>query len=498
MTTTPNPPRVRFAPSPTGDPHLGSIRTALFNYLFAKHGGGEFIMRIEDTDQNRLVPGAQKALMDGLRWLGLQWDEGPEVDGPLGPYVQSERTHQGIYDEHAKLLLANGWAYECYCPSTRLDEVRAQQQAAKQPPMYDRHCSDDAAREAMRQAHPGAKPVVRFRVPLDEPETMVVDALRGNVTVANSTLDDFVLLKSDGFPTYHLANVVDDHLMQITHVIRAEEWLPSLPRHVLIYRGFGWQHDMPVFVHLPLILGTDRSKLSKRHGATSVLEYRRQGYLPEAMVNFLALLGWSLDDKTEQFTLEELVRQFSVEGISKSPAVFNKEKLDWMNGLYIRQLSARELAERLLPFLEAPAAEGGLSDTVARPLDHGYLAAIIPLVHERLKLLSEGPELVDLFYVDTPADRAALAGKALTPEAAHAALAAAVAALEAHGDWGHEALEALLRPMAEVLGLKTGVFFGLLRVAVTGRTVSPPLFETMAVLGRNRTLGRMLQALGTL
>lgn len=498
--TTPStrPPRVRFAPSPTGDPHLGSIRTALFNYLFAKHGGGVFIMRIEDTDQNRLVAGAQQALMDGLRWLNLQWDEGPEVDGPLGPYVQSERTHQGIYDEHAKRLLDNGWAYECYCPSARLDEVRAKQQAAKQPPMYDRYCRDAAAREAMRLANPNTKPVVRFRVPLDEPETVVLDAIRGDVTVANSTLDDFVLLKSDGFPTYHLANVVDDHLMQITHVIRAEEWLPSLPRHVLIYRGFGWQHEMPSFVHLPLILGTDRSKLSKRHGATSVLEYRREGYLPEAMVNFLALLGWSLDDKTEQFTLDELVRQFSIAGISKSPAVFNKEKLDWMNGLYIRQLAATDLAERLLPFLQRPAAEGGLPDAVARPIDRAYLAAIIPLIQERLKLLGEGPDLVDLFFVDAVPDQAALVGKALSPAEARTALAAAIGALEAQADWGHEALEALLRPMSEPLGLKTGVFFGLLRVAVTGRTVSPPLFETMAVLGSHRSLSRMRLALAAL
>ncbi len=491
-------PRVRFAPSPTGDPHLGSIRTALFNYLFARHTGGVFIMRIEDTDQNRLVEGAQQALIDGLRWLGLDWDEGPEVGGAYGPYVQSDRTRLGIYDGYAKHLVETGWAYECYCPPARLDAVRKAQQEAKQPPMYDRHCRDDAARAAMHAEHPGATPVVRFKVPLGEPETTVYDHLRGDVTVANSTLDDFVLLKSDGFPTYHLANVVDDHLMAITHVIRAEEWLPSLPRHVLIYRGLGWEQEMPVFVHLPLILGTDRSKLSKRHGATSVLEYRRLGYLPEAMTNFLALLGWGYDDKTEMFTKDQLVELFTLDRVNKTPAVFNKDKLDWMNGVYIRDLAPADIAERVAPFLERPAAEGGLPDAVARPIDRAYLGQIVPLIQERLKVLSEATEQVDLFFVESPADRPTLVGKQLTPEEAARCLQAATAALEHHADWDHEALEALLRPMTEPLGQKTGVFFGLLRAAVTGRTVSPPLFETMAVLGRERCLARLHGAQGVL
>lgn len=492
------PPRVRFAPSPTGDPHLGSIRTALFNFLFARHGGGAFIMRIEDTDQNRLVEGAQQALIDGLRWLGLQWDEGPEVDGAYGPYIQSERTHLGIYGQHAKHLIEAGWAYECYCPPARLDAVRKAQQEAKQPPMYDRHCREDANREAMRRENPNTQPVVRFKVPLDEPETTVIDALRGDVTVANSTLDDFVLLKSDGFPTYHLANVVDDHLMEITHVIRAEEWLPSLPRHVLIYRGFGWDGEMPTFVHLPLILGTDRSKLSKRHGATSVLEYQRMGYLPEAMVNFLALLGWAYDDKTELFTLDELMEKFSIDRIGKTAAVFNKEKLDWMNGVYIRQLPPAELAERLVPYLERSPGEGGLPDSVARPIDRGYLAGIVPLIQERLKVLGEAAELVDLFFIDETPDEMTLLGKNLTQDVARHALQSALLALDTQADWGHDALESLLRPMTEQLGLKTGVFFGLLRVAVTGRTVSPPLFESMSVLGKERTIDRMRAALRVL
>ncbi|MBI2887834.1 MAG: glutamate--tRNA ligase [Chloroflexi bacterium] len=502
------PVRTRYAPSPTGEPHVGNIRTALFAWLYARHTGGVFILRVEDTDLARIAPGALEAIQESLRWLGLDWDEGPEVGGPHAPYIQSERTRLGVYQEYSQRLLDSGWAYQCYCPPERLDEVRREQQRQKLPPMYDRHCRDPRQREAMGQQHPGAGPVVRFAVP-QEGHTAFTDLVRDEITVANATLDDFVLLKSDGFPTYHLSNVVDDRLMEITHVIRGDEWLPSTPRHILLYRALGWDAHMPAFVHLPLILGPDRAKLSKRHGATSVTDYQRLGYLPEALVNFLALLGWSLDDKTELMTREDLVQHFSLERIGKTAAVFNKDKLDWMNGVYIRGLGQEELAERLLPFLErrpelvegrpkaepARQGEGGLPDTIARPIDRGYLHAIVPLIQERLKLLSEAPGLVDFFFQQelTYEDKALNALK--SPEATRA-LEAALARLELQSDFSHEALEALLRPMAEELGLKTGVFFGLLRAAVTGRTVSPPLFETMAVLGRTRCLARVKRALG--
>ncbi len=479
-------PRVRFPPSPTGEPHVGNIRTALFNWLFARNQGGTFILRIEDTDRARLVPGAQKAILEGLRWLGLDWDEGPEVGGPLGPYIQSERKELGIYDDAARRLIEAGWAYQCYCPSQRLDEVRKQQQADKRPPMYDRWCRNPQQRDEMRRQNPGTTPVVRFSVPYEAGgETTVSDLIHGDVTVANATLDDLVLLKSDGFPTYHLANVVDDHEMGVTHVIRGDEWLPSTPRHVLLYQAFGWGDEMPVFVHLPLILGPDRAKLSKRHGAASLREYRDEGYLPETMVNFLALLGWSLDDKTELMSRQELVRGFSLERIGKTAAVFNRDKLDWMNGVYIRALSAAQLAERVLPFLQD-------SDLIPKPIDLEYLAQILPLIHERLKTLAEAPGLIDFFFAGQLSyDPQMLAGKTLSIPEAGTALENAVHALQVHRVWGHQALEALLRPMAEELGLKTGQFFGVLRVAVTGRTVSPPLFETMEVLGRERCLGRM-------
>ena len=490
------PVRVRYAPSPTGEPHVGNVRAALFNWLYARHTDGVFVVRMEDTDQARIVPGAQEAILEGLRWLGLDWDEGPEVGGPHAPYVQSERTRLGIYDEAGQRLLESGWAYQCYCSPERLDALRKEQQRQKLPPMYDRRCRDPQRREEMRLLDPGARRVVRFKVPLEgDQHTSFLDQVRGEVTVANATLDDFVLLKSDGFPTYHLSNVVDDHLMKITHVIRGDEWLPSTPRHVLLYRALGWEDRMPVFVHLPLILGPDRAKLSKRHGATSVADYQKRGYLPEALLNFLALLGWSLDDKTELFTLRQLIRQFGLERIGKAAAVFNHEKLEWMNGHYIRAMDPLDVTDRVLLFVELPEAEGGLPDAVARPTDEDYLRDIVPLIQERLKTLGEAAGLIDFFYLEE-LDYApqTLVGKGMEAPTARSALEAALAGLEAQEDWDHEALEGLLRPLSEALGLKTRDFFGLLRVAVTGRSVSPPLFETMAVLGRARCLARLRRA----
>ena len=488
------PVRVRYAPSPTGEPHLGNIRSALFNWLFARSEGGTFIVRIEDTDQARLVEGATDKILDALRWLGLDWDEGPSVGGTYGPYVQSERQAMGTYNEHAERLIASGHAYYCYCLPQRLDAMRKEQQAAGRSPGYDRQCREltEAERDGCIRENPD--PVVRFKMPLSG-EIVITDAIRGEVRFEASLLDDFVLLKSDGFPTYHLANVVDDHLMEITHVMRAEEWLPSAPRHMKLYEAFGF--EMPILVHLPIILGSDRGKLSKRHGATSILDYRDQGYLPDAMLNFLAKLGWSLDDSTEVFSREDLVRYFSLDRILANPAVFNLDKLDWYNGVYIRELPLEALCSELVPFLEDRV--GGLPDSVARPIDQAYLLRIMPLERERLKRLADATEMLSFFFVEQPAlDGRTLVQKGMDVEATRLALARALAVAEAAGTWEAEELEAPYRALADELGVKTGQLFGTMRVAVTGRTAAPPLFETMAVLGRERCVPRIRHALAAL
>ena len=481
--------RVRYAPSPTGEPHVGNIRSALFNWLYARATGGTFIVRIEDTDQARIVPGALEAILDGLRWLGLDWDEGPGKDGAHGPYVQSQRLAH--YQEAANRLVAEGKAYLCYCLPERLDAMRKAQQAAGRSPGYDRHCRDltGAEREGYLEDNP--KPVVRFRMPASGKIT-VHDAVRGEVTFEAGLLDDFVLLKSDGFPTYHLANVVDDHLMEITHVMRAEEWLPSAPRHKELYAALGY--DMPELVHLPIILGPDRSKLSKRHGATSILQYRDDGYLPDAMLNFLALLGWSVDDATDVISREEMVKRFSIDRILANPAVFNVEKLEWFNGMYIRGLPLEELCAELMPFLE-----NGLPASIARPIDSDYLLRIIPLERERLKKLSEAPEMLSFFFEEQPAFEAdKLVQKGMDAEVTRPALEHSLRVAKGTEAWESEALEAAYRTLAEELGVKTGQLFGTMRVAVTGRTAAPPLFDTMAVLGRDRCRARMRHALDAL
>jgi glutamyl-tRNA synthetase len=472
--------RVRFAPSPTGHPHLGNIRTALFNWLFARHHKGVFILRIEDTDQARKVEGATENIMSGLKWLGMDWDE--------GPYFQSQRLD--MYQKYAQQLVEEGKAYYCFCQPDRLDKMRQEQMARKLPPGYDRHCRELAEVQVEAEKAKGIVPVIRFKSPLED-KTAVVDLIRGEVVFDNSTLDDFVLLKSDGFPTYHLANIVDDHFMNISHVLRAEEWLSSTPRHVLLYRALGWQP--PQFAHLPMILGPDKSKLSKRHGATAINEYQEQGYLPEAMINFLALLGWSLDDKTEIMTVEEIVKNFSIERVSKTAAVFNIVKLEWMNGMYIRALSRDEFVVRCLPFIDKY-----LPQEVPRPVDINYLGRIVPLIQERAKTLSEVPSLVDFFFTSTVEyDRELLWGKLDSKQASNI-LGKSIAVLEKTLAWDAEQLEAAIRPLTEELGLKAGPFFGVLRVAITGRSASPPLFQTMEVLGREICLTRLASALSKL
>lgn len=481
------PVRVRYAPSPTGLPHVGNIRTAMFNWLFARHTNGKFIVRIEDTDTARKVEGAVESILESLRWLGLDWDEGPETGGPYGPYFQSQRLEK--YRAAAEQLVAAGQAYYCFCSSERLEAMRAEQTKNKQPPKYDGHCRNlkDEERAALRAQ--GITPVVRFKTPL-EGTTVFSDLIRGEVSFENSTLDDFVLLKSDGYPTYHLANVVDDHLMQITHVLRADEWLSSTPRHKLLYGALGF--SLPVFAHLPIILGPDRSKLSKRHGATALTEFKEQGFLPETMVNFLALLGWSLDEKTEIMSREELVKNFSLERVSKTAAIFNIEKLSWMNGVYIRKLNQADLAQRMIPLLEKR-----LPPEIKRPLSVEYLHLVIPLVQERARTLKEVVDLSDFFFQeDLEYDSSLLVVKGIkNKETALHALQAARRAMEHLAKYDAPTLEGLLRPMAAELELKTGDFFGLLRLATTGRTAAPPLFQTMAVLGKERCLKHLDSAL---
>ncbi len=481
--------RVRYAPSPTGYPHVGNIRTALFNWLFARHYGGSFIVRIEDTDVTRKVKGTVQAILDGLCWLGLDWDEGPEVGGKYAPYFQSQRLE--IYREAAERLISQGDAYYCYCSPQRLAAMRAEQVRRKEPPGYDRHCRDLSREERNKKEAEGITPVVRFKTSLSG-QTGFNDLIRGEVVFENNTIDDFVLLKSDGYPTYHLASVVDDHLMEISHVLRAEEWLSSTPRHRLLYQALGF--EPPQFAHLPMLLGTDRAKLSKRHGAVAITEYREQGYLPETMVNFLALLGWSLDDRTEILSRQELIDNFSLERVSRTAAIFNRDKLNWMNGVYIRSLTTDEFFEAVQPYLMMDRAAG---ETLISSEE--YVRNILPLIQERARTLVEVTELAQFFFVDElDYDSSLLIGKNMSQKSATEALRVPQQRLGQLDSFDTESLEAILRPLAVELGLKTGQLFGTLRVAITGRTAAPPLFQTMAVLGKERCLKRIKAALDRL
>jgi glutamyl-tRNA synthetase len=478
------PVRVRYAPSPTGFPHVGNIRTALFNWLFARHTGGKFIVRIEDTDVARTVPGAVEAILDSLRWMGLDWDEGPEAGGPYGPYYQSQRLP--LYHDIADQLIKKDYAYKCYCSSERLEAMRAEQQKMKVPPGYDRQCRSLTEAERQQKEAEGIKSVVRFKTPIGG-QTRFQDLLRGEVVFENSTLDDYVLLKSDGYPTYHLAAFVDDHLMEVSHVLRAEEWLSSTPKHIMLYNAMGY--EPPQFAHMPMILGPDRSKLSKRHGATALTDYRDQGYLPETMLNFLGLLGWSLDEKTELFTREELVKNFSIERVSRTAAIFNREKLDWMNGVYIRGLSLDDFCARVIPFLDK-----ALPAEVKRPLDQEYIKTFLPLIKERAKTLKEVYGLTSFFFADrldyAPAE---LLIKGVDKKVTDEAYLQAQKIVE-NTPCETEELEKEFRALAVTLGLKPGPIFSSFRIAVTGAAVSPPLFQTMQALGKDRVTQRVRDA----
>jgi glutamyl-tRNA synthetase len=474
--------RVRFAPSPTGAPHIGNIRTALFDYLWARHTGGKFILRIEDTDQAREVENGLELILESLRFLGLDWDEGPDVGGAYGPYEQSKRLH--IYKAHAEQLIAKGAAYYCYCSEARLEQMRKEQQARGEQTRYDYHCRYLTPEQRAEYEKTGTPKVIRLAVPR-EGKTTLHDFIHGDLTIANKDVDDQVLLKADGFPTYHLAVVVDDHLMKISHVMRGDDWIPSFPKHVLLYQAFGW--EIPPHGHLPNVLGADKKKLSKRHGATSVLQFRDQGYLPEALFNFLARLGWSLDDKSELFTRQQLIDVFTLDRIEHAPAVFDPAKLDWMNGYYIRQLSDDELVQRMLPFFERANIQ----------TDPATLRALVPLIKERMKKLTDAITLADfLFTDDLEYDPQLLIGKGMDAPSTLAALRAAQSVLEKYTVFDdEEKIEAELRAAADQLGMKYAQFFGALRVAVTGKTVSPPLMGSIRLVGRERTLRRLARAM---
>ena len=478
--------RVRYAPSPTGDPHIGNIRTAMFNWLFARRNAGRFVVRVEDTDQGRITEGSVDNILNGLEWLGIDWDEGPRVGGEFGPYFQSQRLER--YHAAAEQLIASGDAYRCYCSPERVADLRKAQARNKQRQGYDGRCRFLSDAERREQERSGATSVLRFAMP-QSGVTSVDDAIRGHVEWQNDLTDDFVLVKTDGFPTYHMAVVVDDHAMQISHVLRAEEWLPSTPRHVQLYRALGL--PMPQFGHLPMILGSDRAKLSKRHGATSLMEYRDDGYTPEALINFMALLGWSLDGETDVMSVDAIREHFTLDRVSKPAAIFDLDKLQWMNGVYIRQMEPRDLAARILPFLQQEFPHHLL------PVDQDYLLRLIPLVQERLKTLADAPDMLSyLFEANPQYEGRMLIQRNMDADGALAALQRATAdlALVSPDEFLAQPLEELLRSTGSDLGLNGRQFFGTLRVAMSGRDATPPLFDMMEVLGQGRVLHRLALA----
>jgi len=478
--------RVRFPPSPTGSPHIGNIRTAVFNWLYARKMGGQFILRIEDTDRSRLVPGSLEEIMYDLRWLGLQWDEGPEVGGPYGPYIQSERVE--LYREHAAKLVELGRAYRCYCTPERLEELRREQAARKERTTgYDRRCRSLSREERERLSAESPTSVIRFAMPT-EGQTRYLDAIRGEVTFDNSLQEDFVILKSDGYPTYHLANVVDDHLMRVTHVIRGEEWVSSMPKHLELYKAFGW--EPPVFAHPSLILGPDRKRLAKRHGPTAFTDYIKQGYLPETMLNYLALLGWSAGEDRDLYSREELIEKFSIEGITNHPAVFDVQKLMWMNGQYIRMCDVRRLTELVIPYL----AEAGLIPLDPGQTLKGYLLKLVPLIQDRLRVLSDAPGLADIFLKDELEYEEKGARKWLAAKDVPELLRAVADRLESLPEWNLESIEEAVRTAGAEHGREGGQVIHPVRMAATGRTIGPGLFETLEVLGRERVVRRLRDA----
>jgi glutamyl-tRNA synthetase len=462
--------RTRFAPSPTGYLHIGGARTALFNFLFARHHGGTFILRIEDTDRERSTPESIRAILDGLGWLGLDWDD--------GPYYQTARAD--LYRAHVDRLVAAGQVYRCWCTSEELEARRKAALAAGRRPAYDRTCRDLRESPAGRTAH-----TLRFRTPV-EGETVVPDLVKGRVVFQNAELDDFIIVRSDGNPVYNFCAAVDDLDMRITHVIRGDDHLANTPRQVLLYRAFG--APPPAFAHLPLILGLDKSRLSKRHGATSVMAYRDLGYLPDALVNYLARLGWSHGDQ-ELFTRAELIEHFALETVGKSAGVFNPEKLEWINFQYLKTMALAELTERVVPFLE----RAGLRV----PDDRAWLTRVVETLRERAKTLVELAEFCRFYLVDAIEPDPKAAAKHLRPEIAPA-LDDLIGRLETARPWSAATIEEAFQAVIAARGMKLGALAQPVRVAVTGGTVSPGIFEVLDVLGSERALARLRAARGRL
>src|SRR5712691_11216709 len=468
--------RLRFAPSPTGALHIGSVRTTLYNYLFARQRDGTLILRVEDTDQDRLVAGAIDSIYDGLHCLGIKSDEGPLEGGPYAPYVQSERLP--LYQKHAQELVEKGAAYYCFCSKERLAALRAEQEARHELTRYDRHCRnippDEAAERAKTEPH-----VIRQKVP-DEGTLAIDDLVHGRIEWQVNTIEDQVLLKSDGFPTYHLAVVVDDRVMGITHIMRGEEWIASVPKHLLIYRAFGW--DVPPMAHVPDVLGPDGKKLSKRHGSTAVSEFKEQGYLPEALINFLALIGWSPGTEDEVFSVDDLVKVWTLERVQKAGGKWDKDRLDYFNGVWIRRLPDEELVRRLRDF-------------VPGEWDEALLRKVVPLIRERMKTLAEAKDQIAFLFTDQlEYSPTLLVPKKQSASMASNALARAAAALRAAQPFTSATIDHALRAVADELGLPVKDFTHPVRVVVTGRTVGPPMFESLELLGRERTLARIDRA----
>jgi glutamyl-tRNA synthetase len=474
--------RVRFAPSPTGYLHVGGLRTALYNYLFARHNGGKLVLRIEDTDQARRVEGAMENLISTLDWAGVHYDEGPDRPGPFGPYIQSQRLD--IYSRHAKELVEKGKAYHCFCSSERLEEVRQRQTAAKERATYDRRCRDLKQEEVETRLRNGERNVIRMKVPLSG-ELTFNDLIRGDVSIGYDVIDDQVLLKSDGFPTYHLAVVVDDHLMEISHVIRGEEWLPSTPKHILLYQFFGW--ELPQFAHLPLLLNPDKSKLSKRQGDVAVEDYRAKGYLKEAIINFIAFLGWNPGDERELFLMDDLVKEFSLERVGKSGAIFNVDKLDWLNFQHLRKKTDEEVLGMLKDYL-------GRSSFAGSQLGDQYLLRVITAMRERSSFVKDFVEKCPYFYQAPDQYDPEVVKKRWKQESSGQlrALGDNFAALSSPTK---EDYESTLHQTAEVLNVKQSDLIHPLRLAVSGMGAGPGLYDILVILGKDEVIRRIHTAI---
>jgi len=482
--------RTRIAPSPTGeDIHIGTAYTALINYVFARQNKGRFIVRIEDTDQKRLVKGCQTRILESLKWLRIKVDEGPNVGGPYGPYKQSERLD--LYKHYAEKLVEKGFAYYCFCSSERLKKLRQEQQKKKLPPKYDGRCRGNSKLKT-QNSKPQLKTtnyVIRLKVPKTG-EISFNDLIRGKITFQNKLIDDQVLLKSDGFPTYHLAVVVDDHAMKISHIIRGEEWISSIPKHIFLYKAFGWK--LPVFAHTPLLRNPDKSKLSKRRNPVWVSWYKEQGFLPEAILNYLALMGWSHPEEKEIFSADEFFKTFSLERISTSGPVFDLKKLEWMNGVYIRQIKNEKLKTKIYEFYNKKYPED-------------LIEKIIPLIKTRIKKLSEFEDLAGFFFKTPKIDSKLLYQKLLArgqsssgrdKERVNKAINNYQSAINnfPQQDFKADKLEKTARDLADKLGIKIAVFFTLLRIAITGKTISPPLCQSMEILGKDEVINRLVRA----